>query len=160
MLTYRLSNIFGYAVSASENVPPAWIVSEIPVSASVICGSFIWRFRTSMPRISGRPAFTSVASWRVNCVSTFVLILPRIQLGSLMLMFALRPPFFFGEAAFAGAALPFFLGAAAAAGAEFLTSPSAVGKSPCALTAAIAELRSPASTCPRVSLPAESLAMY
>ena len=73
--------------------------SEMPLSASSICWSRIWRLSTSMPRISGRPAFTSVASWRVNCVRTFVFTLPRIQFGSLMLMSLWRPPFFAGAEA-------------------------------------------------------------
>ena len=49
---------------------------------------------------------------------------------------------------------------AAGVDAARFTSPSAVGKRPCARTAAIAELRSPASICPRVSLPDASLAIY
>ena len=79
-----------------------------------------------------------------------------------MLISLRMPAPFFGAAALAGAPFAgFFFAAAAGAGALApLTSPSAVGKSPCALTAAIAELRSPASTVPRVSLPAESFAMY
>ena len=135
------------------------MLSEMPSSASRICWFFIWRLSTSSPRISARPAFTSVASWRVNWVSTLVLIRPWRNLGSLILisMFLLRPPPFFAAGFFA--ALP-RAGAAAGAGAALFTSPSAVGISPCALTAAIAELRSPASTVPRVSLPDASLAMY
>ena len=108
--------------------------------------------------MSGSPAFTSVASWRVNCVRTFVLMRPCRNFGSLMLiwMFLFRPPPFFAGA-FAGFA-PFF--AAGAAAAAPLTSPRAVGRSPCARTAEIAALRSPASTVPRRSAPEESFAMY
>ncbi len=117
-----------------------------------------------MPRMSGSPALTSVASWRVNWVRTFVLMRPRIQFGNLISMFLSRTPL--PLAGFAADFAPFFavLGALAAevlaAGAAFFTSPIAVGISPCARTAAIAALRSPASTRPRVSTPAESFAIY
>ena len=128
--------------------------SEMPSRQSAIAGAIFCFLSTSMQRMSGRPAFTRVASWRVNDVRSFAFTLPRRNFGNLILMSML--PFL---GAFAGAAFLAGAGFFAAAPPPFI-SPRAVGISPCALMAAMAPDRSPASTVPRRSWPELSFAIY
>ena len=139
-------------MSDSENVAPPAMPSLMPFRQSIIAGAIFCFFKTSMQRMSGRPAFTSVASWRVKPVRSFCFTRPIRNFGILMLICLEPTPFF--AAPFAGAD-PFLAGAAAP-----FTSPIADGKSPFARMAAIADARSPASIVPRCSWPAPSSAMY
>jgi len=107
MLTYRLSKIFGKFSNDSEKVLPLSTESHIPASASLSVRLGVWRCRTCRPRSRGRPASTSVASWRVSVVRSFCLTFGRRNLGSLISIFICPIDFLPAGALFldAGAAL-------------------------------------------------------
>ena len=145
-------------MSDSENVAPPAMPSAMPLRQSIIAGAIFCFLSTSMQRMSGSPAFTSVASWRVKAVRSFAFTRPRRKAGSLI---SICPNPFFFPGAFAAGAFAGFFAVFAAAGAPPppFTSPIAVGNRPCARMAAIAPARSPASIVPRRSWPALSFAM-
>ena len=95
-----------------------------------MAGDIFCFFITSMHFMSGRPALTSVASWRVKPMRSLGFTRPIRNFGILMLICLLpRPPPFAADFA-PLAAFGSFLAAAGAA-APF-TSPIALGKSPLA----------------------------